>query len=92
MYTYYHKFEFKIIARLNCMDDFGKLICAVDEYLILLQRLAESLDADVKRWATGKEGNLRALLSTLQYVCTLSQYTTDIICQSLLEFFNIYWQ
>ncbi|KAL0323135.1 UNVERIFIED_CONTAM: Auxilin-like protein 1 [Sesamum angustifolium] len=30
-------------------------------------RLAESLDADIKRWATGKEGNLRALLSTLQY-------------------------
>ncbi|KAL8459025.1 hypothetical protein ACS0TY_036488 [Phlomoides rotata] len=31
-------------------------------------RLAESLDADIKRWATGKEGNLRALLSTLQYI------------------------
>ncbi|KAK8367660.1 hypothetical protein V6Z12_A02G200900 [Gossypium hirsutum] len=30
-------------------------------------RLAESLDADVKRWSSGKEGNLRALLSTLQY-------------------------
>ncbi|KAL7124384.1 hypothetical protein ABFS83_14G044900 [Erythranthe nasuta] len=31
-------------------------------------RLAESLDAVIKRWATGKEGNLRALLSTLQYI------------------------
>ncbi|CAA2994367.1 Hypothetical predicted protein [Olea europaea subsp. europaea] len=31
-------------------------------------RLAESLDADIKRWATGKERNLRALLSTLQYI------------------------
>ncbi|XP_076892084.1 uncharacterized protein LOC143543710 [Bidens hawaiensis] len=31
-------------------------------------RLAEHLDADVKRWSTGKEGNLRALLSTLQYI------------------------
>ncbi|CAA0822005.1 auxin-like 1 protein [Striga hermonthica] len=31
-------------------------------------RLAESLDAEIKRWATGKEGNLRALLSTLQYI------------------------
>ncbi|KAJ6800828.1 auxilin-like protein 1 [Iris pallida] len=31
-------------------------------------RLAESLDADVRRWSTGKEGNLRALLSTLQYI------------------------
>lgn len=27
------------------------------------------LDAEIKRWAAGKEGNLRALLSTLQYVC-----------------------
>ncbi|XP_017255327.1 auxilin-like protein 1 [Daucus carota subsp. sativus] len=31
-------------------------------------RLAESLDAEIKRWSTGKEGNLRALLSTLQYI------------------------
>ncbi|KAI3761216.1 hypothetical protein L1987_51628 [Smallanthus sonchifolius] len=32
------------------------------------RRLAEHLDADIKRWSTGKEGNLRALLSTLQYI------------------------
>ncbi|KAH0660889.1 hypothetical protein KY290_029620 [Solanum tuberosum] len=31
-------------------------------------RLAEALDSDIKRWASGKEGNLRALLSTLQYI------------------------
>ncbi|KAJ0255853.1 Auxilin-like protein 1 [Hirschfeldia incana] len=31
-------------------------------------RLAEALDADVKRWSNGKENNLRALLSTLQYI------------------------
>ncbi|KAI3767141.1 hypothetical protein L2E82_17228 [Cichorium intybus] len=31
-------------------------------------RLSENLDADIKRWSTGKEGNLRALLSTLQYI------------------------
>ncbi|XP_044502576.1 auxilin-related protein 2-like [Mangifera indica] len=31
-------------------------------------RIAETLDAEVKRWAAGKEGNLRALLATLQYV------------------------
>ncbi|KAG8654645.1 auxilin-like protein 1 isoform X2 [Manihot esculenta] len=31
-------------------------------------RLAETLDADVKRWSSGKEKNLRALLSTLQYI------------------------
>ncbi|XP_031500299.1 auxilin-related protein 1-like isoform X2 [Nymphaea colorata] len=31
-------------------------------------RLAEVLDCDIKRWSNGKEGNLRALLSTLQYI------------------------
>ncbi|KAA8538408.1 hypothetical protein F0562_028046 [Nyssa sinensis] len=31
-------------------------------------RIAESLNDDIKRWAAGKEGNLRALLSSLQYV------------------------
>nr|GMC85287.1 auxilin-related protein 2-like [Ipomoea batatas]GME14811.1 auxilin-related protein 2-like [Ipomoea batatas] len=31
-------------------------------------RIAETLDTEIKRWAAGKEGNLRALLSTLQYV------------------------
>ncbi|XWS47263.1 hypothetical protein CRYUN_Cryun14cG0137400 [Craigia yunnanensis] len=32
-------------------------------------RIAETLDVEIKRWSAGKEGNLRALLSTLQYVC-----------------------
>ncbi|XP_073009007.1 auxilin-related protein 1-like [Typha latifolia] len=31
-------------------------------------RIGETLDFEVKRWAAGKEGNLRALLSTLQYI------------------------
>lgn len=31
-------------------------------------RIAETLDFEIKRWAAGKEGNLRALLSTLHYV------------------------
>ncbi|KAI9398995.1 hypothetical protein POPTR_002G033800v4 [Populus trichocarpa] len=31
-------------------------------------RLAETLEADVKRWSSGKERNLRALLSTLPYI------------------------
>ena len=35
----------------------------------LFQRISETLDVEIKRWAAGKEGNLRALLSTLQYVC-----------------------
>lgn len=39
-----------------------------DPDLVWLQRIAETLDIEVRRWAAGKEGNLRALLSTLQYV------------------------
>jgi hypothetical protein len=31
-------------------------------------RAAETLDFEIKRWSAGKEGNLRSLLSTLQYV------------------------
>ncbi|KAA8546441.1 hypothetical protein F0562_002820 [Nyssa sinensis] len=31
-------------------------------------RISETLDDDIKRWAARKEGNLRALLSSLQYV------------------------
>ncbi|CAH8344698.1 unnamed protein product [Eruca vesicaria subsp. sativa] len=31
-------------------------------------RIGETLDAEVKRWSSGKEGNIRALLSTLQYI------------------------
>ncbi|KAK4346861.1 hypothetical protein RND71_033200 [Anisodus tanguticus] len=31
-------------------------------------KLSDTLDAEVKRWSSGKEGNLRALLSTLQYI------------------------
>ncbi|KAL5559671.1 hypothetical protein UlMin_035882 [Ulmus minor] len=32
------------------------------------RRIAETLDIDIKRWSAGKEGNMRALLSSLQYV------------------------
>ncbi|KAI3407999.1 J domain-containing protein [Psidium guajava] len=31
-------------------------------------RIGETLDVEIRRWAAGKEGNLRALLSTMQYV------------------------
>ncbi|KAL7117341.1 hypothetical protein ACP275_03G066100 [Erythranthe tilingii] len=40
----------------------------VQKELAERDRLSESLNADIKRWAAGKEGNLRALLSTLQYI------------------------
>ncbi|KAF7816820.1 auxilin-related protein 2 [Senna tora] len=32
------------------------------------RRIAETADIQIKRWAAGKESNMRALLSTLQYV------------------------
>ncbi|KAI7755322.1 hypothetical protein M8C21_030168 [Ambrosia artemisiifolia] len=32
------------------------------------QRISATLDVDIRRWAAGKEGNLRAMLSTLQYL------------------------
>ncbi|XP_027331927.1 auxilin-related protein 2 isoform X2 [Abrus precatorius] len=32
------------------------------------RRIADTVDAKIKRWAAGKEGNMRALLSTVQYV------------------------
>jgi hypothetical protein len=31
-------------------------------------RIGDTLDFEIRRWAAGKEGNLRALLSTLQYI------------------------
>lgn len=31
-------------------------------------RIAETVDVEIKRWAAGREGNMRALLSSLQYV------------------------
>lgn len=43
------------------------LYCSIF-FLFYLQRIAETLDVEIKRWAAGKEGNLRALLSTMQYV------------------------
>lgn len=56
---------------MNCvLMEFRMRTCYACLYVyFLFQRLAEALDADIKRWASGKEGNLRALLSTLQYVC-----------------------
>ncbi|KAK6938366.1 hypothetical protein RJ641_031874 [Dillenia turbinata] len=32
------------------------------------ERIADTLDVEIKRWAAGKQGNLRAMLSTLQNV------------------------
>ncbi|KAH9757140.1 J domain-containing protein [Citrus sinensis] len=32
------------------------------------RRIADSLNVEIKRWVAGKEGNMRALLSSLQYV------------------------
>ncbi|KAA3474389.1 auxilin-like protein 1 [Gossypium australe] len=43
-------------------------LMTTDLCIVHCLRLAEILDADVKRWSSGKEENLRALLSTLQYI------------------------
>lgn len=52
------------------------------------QRLAEGLDAEVKRWSSGKQGNLRALLSTLQYVCFLyNTFSIGLVIYQILEFY-----
>ncbi|XWS21671.1 hypothetical protein CRYUN_Cryun30bG0074500 [Craigia yunnanensis] len=36
------------------------------------RRIAEAMDFEIKRWAAGKEGNMRALLSSLQLMCSSS--------------------
>ncbi|KAM6544055.1 hypothetical protein CsatB_008502 [Cannabis sativa] len=53
-------------------------------------RIAETLDVKIKRWAAGKEGNMRALLSSLQYVlwpeCGWEPVSlTDIITSSSVK-------
>ena len=52
------------------------------------QRIGETLDIEIKRWAAGKEGNLRALLSTLQYVCSwqLLIYVLLFMIQQLSDY------
>uniref|UniRef100_K3XEA9 Uncharacterized protein n=1 Tax=Setaria italica TaxID=4555 RepID=K3XEA9_SETIT len=47
-------------------------------------RIGESLDFEIKRWAAGKEGNLRALLSTLQYLHLSRKSTGKRPCASIL--------
>ncbi|CAI9787046.1 unnamed protein product [Fraxinus pennsylvanica] len=52
--------------------------------------LAETMDNDIKRWAAGKEGNLRALLSSLQQVlwpeCGWQQVSlTDLITSTSVK-------
>lgn len=36
--------------------------------LVIFMYICQNLDAKIKKWAHGKEGNIRSLLSTLQYV------------------------
>jgi len=35
---------------------------------LAFQRISETVDTEIRRWATGKEGNMRALLSSLHIV------------------------
>ncbi|VAI14251.1 unnamed protein product [Triticum turgidum subsp. durum] len=48
-------------------------------------RISESLDFEIKRWAAGKEGNLRALLSTMQYC---SRYIGHFFIIKLLRVYS----
>ena len=52
------------------------------------QRIGDALDFEIKRWSAGKEGNLRALLSTLQYVSWryFCSFTT-VKCEVILHVF-----
>lgn len=49
------------------------------------QQLAEAADRQIKRWATGKEGNLRALLSNLQHVLWSDSGWQPISLTDLIE-------
>lgn len=40
-------------------------------FTLILQKIAETLDSEIKSWAAGKEGNMRALLSSLHYVISI---------------------
>ena len=51
-----------LIFNLTCNDTTWKKVVERQEER---NRVAETLDADVKRWSSGKEGKWRALLSTL---------------------------
>ncbi|KNA18082.1 hypothetical protein SOVF_073660 [Spinacia oleracea] len=52
----------------NALEEKNKRDLLAQKEQTAKNMLADSLDAEVKRWSTGKEGNLRALLSTLQYI------------------------
>ncbi|KAB5569589.1 hypothetical protein DKX38_003382 [Salix brachista] len=66
-------------------------------------RIAETLDVEIKRWAAGKEGNLRALLSTLQYafdiintspcglLSAIAVYTFLVDCYLWNTLFEVLW-
>ncbi|KAK9740108.1 hypothetical protein RND81_03G011900 [Saponaria officinalis] len=47
--------------------------------------MADSLDAEVKRWSSGKEGNLRLLLSTLQYILSPESGWQAVSLTDLME-------
>ncbi|KAF7844184.1 GDSL esterase/lipase [Senna tora] len=41
-------------------------------------RIVETADIQIKRWAAGKESNMRALLSTLQYVRDVTEHFVEL--------------
>jgi len=72
--------------------------------MLVFQRIAEAMETEMKRWAAGKEGNLRALLSSLQQVYSpsasspLVKHLVIILClaqsECLRDFTNVreFWR
>ncbi|XP_076958137.1 auxilin-related protein 1-like [Bidens hawaiensis] len=52
----------------NALDEKNKRDLQAQQEQDEKHRVAATLDGDIKRWAVGKEGNLRALISSLQHV------------------------
>lgn len=61
-----------------------------------VQRISETLDGEIKLWATGKEGNLRALISSLHLVSSLLNKTVKqvfflVVSLRLATLWQVLW-
>ncbi|KAJ7965510.1 Auxilin-related protein 1 [Quillaja saponaria] len=52
----------------KAVDDMNQRELQIKQEQEERRRIAGTVDVEINRWAAGKEGNMRALLSTLQYV------------------------
>ncbi|KAF7812157.1 auxilin-related protein 1 [Senna tora] len=59
-----------------------------------LARIAETADIQIKQWAAGNESNMRALLSTLQYVQSFTAFIANTLAlwgSKIHAFFVVLW-